>query len=112
MVAGAVLATALRHLSPARLRLVGGAATAAGLASFVVFTGYDLMRWLETAPAEYRRYFFQRVLFYLGTNPYVPLFPLTTAGVAGWIVGRIRSKKKRPACSPVLFDQESGHSPR
>jgi hypothetical protein len=91
------LVMALRRLTPQQLRLLGLALTTAGVVGLVVFVVQDLARWLSTAPPDFRRYSFQRILFAIGTNPDVPLVQLAAAGAVCWIVGRLRNKRSDSA---------------
>jgi hypothetical protein len=63
-----------------------------GVVGLSACIGYDLIQWLKAAPEEFRKYSFQRVLFYVGTNTDVPLLPLAAAGAACWLVGSLRSQ--------------------
>ena len=83
----------LRRLTSAQLRLLGLALTTAGVVGLLVFIIQDLAGWLSTAPPDFRRYSFQRILFTIGTNPDVPLVQVAAAGAVCWIVGIIRSKR-------------------
>ena len=88
------LVMTLRRLSPKQLRLLGLTLTTAGMVGLPVFIVQDLTRWLRTVPPEFRRYWFQRVLFALGTNPDVPLVQVAATGAVCWAVGTLRNKRK------------------
>ena len=91
------LVMALRRLTPKQLRLFGLTLATAGLVGLVVFIVQDLARWLSTAPADFYRYSFQRIVFTIGTNPDVPLVQVIAAGAVCWIAGKLRSKRSDPA---------------
>ena len=93
VVAIPLLVLALRRLPPKQLRLLGLALTTAGVVGLLVFVVQDLVRWLSTAPPDFRRYSFQRILFAIGTNPDVPLVQVAAAGAFCWIVGILRHKR-------------------
>ena len=95
VVAVAILVLALRRLSAEQLRLLGSALTSVGVAGLLVLIGWDLSRWLETIPPDFRRYSFQRILFAIGTNYEVPLVQVAAVGAVCWIVGVLRKKQRR-----------------
>jgi hypothetical protein len=91
------LVLVFRRLTPKQLRFLGVVVTTAGVVGLLAFIVQDLARWLSTAPPDFRRYSFQRILFAIGTNPDVPLVQVAAAGAVCWIVGIIRSKSNDPA---------------
>ena len=107
MVALAAFVAVLGRLSAVRLRLLGSVATAAGMVGLVAFVLGDLTAWLRTVPPSWHRYCFQRILFAVGTNPNLPLVPLTAAGVVCWAVGRRRQKRIDSAPGPTRVEGDT-----
>src|SRR4029077_2965040 len=93
MVASAALMVLIPSLKAQQLQLLGLASASAGLVGLSVFISWDLTRWLATAPPDFRRYSFQRILFTIGTNTDLPLIHLTAVGAVCWFVGTLRKRR-------------------
>jgi hypothetical protein len=79
---------AMRKWPPLRLKVVGCALTAVGLAALAVVSARELLTWLPNMPSDQQKYIGQRILYVLGTNTDLPVVQVFLAGIALWIAGR------------------------
>lgn len=87
----------IRSWPARRLKAVGIGLTGAGVLGLVAVVAYEAATWLPEASGDLSSYFVQRCFFAVATLTDIPLIPTTIGGIAFWIGGTVKSRKRATA---------------
>lgn len=97
----------IRSWPARRLKAVGLGLTGAGVLGLIAVVAYEAVTWLPGA-SDLSSYFVQRCIFAVATLTDIPLIPTTIGGVALWISGTVKSRKRGTA---AIASRQAGETP-